>query len=147
VKLCICKYLHSVFASCTTIRLKNLLKVPEFSQLVKKFPAFYGTPGFITALTTPKLLSLSSEDQSSPCPHPTSWKFILILLSHLRLGLPSRLFPPGFPAKTSPYSHTCYMPGKPHSFDLVSLTVFGEEAKFKAPRYVVFATPLLTRPS
>ena len=31
--------------------------------------------------------------------HPTSWKSILIL-SHLFLGLPSGLFPSGFPTKT-----------------------------------------------
>jgi hypothetical protein len=30
-------------------------------------------------------------DQSSPCPHPTSPKSILILSFHLRLGLPSGL--------------------------------------------------------
>ena len=29
-------------------------------------------------------------------PHPTSWTSILILSTHLRLGLPSGLFPPGF---------------------------------------------------
>jgi hypothetical protein len=124
MKLCICMYLPSVCALCTTIRLKNLLKVPEFAQLDKKLPTFYGTQRLITALTTPKLLSLSSADQSSPYPHPTSWKFILILFSHLHLGLPSRRFPPGFPTKPSPYSHTCYKPGKPYSFDLVIIMIF-----------------------
>jgi hypothetical protein len=44
-------------------------------------------------------LSWASPIQSKP-PHPTSWRSILILFSHLRLDLPSYLFPSGFPTKT-----------------------------------------------
>jgi len=70
-------------------------------QLVKKCPVFYGTRRFITAFTSARHLSLSwvSSIQSIP-PHPTSWRSILILSSHLRLGLPSGLFPSGFRTKT-----------------------------------------------
>ena len=69
-----------------------LLEKLTGSQLVKKFPAFYGTRRFITAVTSARHLSLSwaSSIQSIP-PHLTSWRSILILSSHLRLG-PMELF-------------------------------------------------------
>jgi len=83
-------------------------------QLVKKFPAFHRTRRFITALTSVRQLSPS---WASPIqciyPHPTSWRSILILSTHLRLGLPSGSFPPVSPAR--PYippllNHTSHMP-------------------------------------
>ena len=78
-----------------------LLEKLTGSQLVKKFSAFYGNRWFITAFTSARHLSLSwvSSTQSIP-PHPTSWRSVLILFSHLSLGLPSGLFPSSFPTKT-----------------------------------------------
>ena len=80
-------------------------------QLVKKFLAFHGTRRFITALTSVRPLSLSwASPIQSIYPHPTSWRSILILSTHLRLGLPSGLLPSGFPTKTlytpSPHPYT-----------------------------------------
>ena len=82
-------------------------------QLVKKFPAFYGTRRFITALTSVLHLSLSwASPIQSTYPHPTTWRSILVLSTYLRLGLPSSLFPSGFPTNpirpfTSPIRATC----------------------------------------
>ena len=78
----------------------HLEKLTGF-QLVKKFPAFYGTGRFITAVTSAHHLSLfwASSIQSMPT-HLTSCRPIIILSSHLRLGLSSGLLPSGFPTKT-----------------------------------------------
>ena len=47
----------------------------------------------------PPVPTLSQLDPVQP-PHPTSWRSILIVSSHLCLGLPSGLFPSDFPTKT-----------------------------------------------
>ena len=78
-----------------------LLEKLTVLQLVKKFPAFYGTRRFITAFTSFRHPSLSwASPIKSTCPQPTSWRSILMLSTHLRLGLPSGLFPSGFPTRT-----------------------------------------------
>ena len=72
-------------------------------------PAFYGTRRFLTALTSARHLSLSWASQiQSTYPHPTSWRSILVLSSHLRLGLHSGLFLSGFPTSTLYIYHISY---------------------------------------
>ena len=88
-------------------------------QLVKKFPAFHGTRRFITALTSVRHLSQSwASPIQSIYSHPTSWRSILMLSTHLRLGLPSGLFPSGFPTKTlyTPSPHPYAPHAQPISF-------------------------------
>ena len=91
------------------VLLENLIGL----QLVKKFPAFHGTRRFITVPTKVRHLSLPwASPIQSIYPHPTSWRYILILSTQLSLGLPSGLFPSCFPTKTlytpSPHPHAPY---------------------------------------
>ena len=87
---------HLLTPSC-----RILLEKLTDLQLVKKFPAFHGTRRFITALTSVRHLSLSwASPIQSIYTHPTPWRSILILSTHLRLGLPSGLLPSGFPTNT-----------------------------------------------
>ena len=88
---------------------------------------------FITALTSVRQLSLSwASPIQSIYPHPT-WRSILILFTHLCLGLPSGLLPSCFPTKalytplSSPIRATC--PAHHILLDFITRTLLGEEYK------------------
>ena len=91
-----------------------LLEKLTGSAASQEIPRIFGTRKFLTVLTSARHLSLSwANSIQSPQLHPTSWSSILILSSHLRLGLPIGLFPSGFPTRTlctplpSPIHATC----------------------------------------
>jgi len=100
-------------------------------QLVKKFHTFRGTRRFITDFKSSHHLSLSyvSSIQSIP-PHPTSWRSILFLFSHLCLGL-QMVLPAGFPTKTlyTPLLSSIHATCPAHLIlpDFITRKILGEE--------------------
>ena len=91
---------HNLLAPRSRVLLEKLTGF----QLIKKFTAFTSARHLFP--------SWASSIQSIP-PHPTYWRSILTLSSHLHLGLLSGLLPSGFPTKTlytpllSPLHATC----------------------------------------
>ena len=79
---------------------------------------------------SPPSLSCASSIQSIP-PHPTSWRSILILSSHLCLGFTNGLFPSSFPTKIlltplpTPIHATC--PTHSILLDFIIPTILSEE--------------------
>jgi len=127
-------YFSTISHSLLTPWCRALLKQLTGLQLDKKFPAFHGTRRFITALTSVRHLSLFwASPIQSIYPHPTSWRSILILSTHLRLGLPSGRFPSGFPTKnlytpvSSPIRATC--PAHRILLHFITRTILGEQYK------------------
>ena len=87
--------------------------------------------GSLPHLHVPAICPYPEPVHSSPCPHPTSSKSILILSSLLRLGLLSDIFPSGFPTKAlyaslfSLNRATCL--AHPILLDFITRRILGEE--------------------
>ena len=78
-----------------------LLEKLTGSPASQEIPRIFGTRKFLTVFTSARQLSLSwANSIQSPQPPSTPWRSILMLPSHLRLGLPNGLFHSGFPTRT-----------------------------------------------
>ena len=81
-------------------------------------------------------------------PNPTSWRSILLLSSYLRLGIPSCLFPSGFPTKAL-YTPVLFLmramcPAHFTLLDLITRTLLGEEYRSLSSSLCSFLFSLLT---
>ena len=135
-------FLISVIPYSLTPWCRVLLEKLTGLQLVKKLPTSHGTRRFITSLTSVHHLSLSwASPMQSIYPHPTAWRSVLILSTHLRLGLPSGSFPPVSPPR--PYTPPSPHPYVPHAqpisfFSILSPTQYWVRiTNHLAPRYPI----------
>ena len=90
--------------------LLTYLLTPWSRVLLEKLPGSAASQEIPRILSNPKVhyrthkctppLPILSQIHPVPTPPPTSLRFVLILSSHLRLGLPNGLFPSRFPIRT-----------------------------------------------
>ena len=112
---------------CRSCLEKNIYLLTPWSRvLLEKLTGFAASPEIPRILWNPIVHYRIHKcpppvpvlSQLDPVHTPTSYflKILLILSSHLLLGLPSGFFPSGFPTKTL-YVRllTCYMPRPSHS--------------------------------
>jgi hypothetical protein len=109
-------YLSAMYHSLTH-GAEPFLRSCQLCSYSRTYQHFMEPGGSLPCSQEPSTGPDPEPDQSNPY-HPISLRSILIFFTHLRLGLPSGLFPSGLPTNIlyaflfSPYS--CYMPCPSH---------------------------------
>jgi len=102
-----CLFRHKIFVTTKHYYLLTHSMQQSPSSKANSFSASQEIPRILWNPNVPYLIHkwptpvrILSQLDPVHTPHPTSWRSILILSSHLCLGLPSFVFPSGFPTKT-----------------------------------------------
>ena len=144
----IIKYQHHILTCLLTPWSRVLLEKLTGSAASQEIPRIFGTRRILTVITSARHLSLSwANSIQSPQTHPTYWRSILILSSHLRLGLPNGLFPSGFPTRTLctplPSSIRATCPAHLILLDFTTRAILGKEYRSLRSSLTSYTTVVL----
>jgi hypothetical protein len=145
----VCHYVSNIFflIPCSRVFLEKL----TFSQLVMKFPAFYGTLRFITAFTSACHLPLTRVSSIQSIHHISlpEDSFIIVLPSTplspqwaLSLSLTHQI-----PVRASPHPIRATCPAHLILLAFITHKIFCEHTQHQVLRCAVFSIPLSPHPS